>query len=77
MEVVMNSPLLYVAEYPEQGGLEVIDKRSGRGGYMRDMTAQRFREELVRLVSEESGPEGFEAFIDHYESLLNQPAVYH
>jgi hypothetical protein len=77
MEVVMNSPLLYVAEYPETGGLEVIDKRAGRGGYMRDAAAQRFRAELVQLVSEGADMEGFEDFIGHYESLLNQPVVYH
>lgn len=77
MNVVFNNPVLYVVDYPAMDAIEVIDKRKGVGTLMRGETAHRFRRELEDVVSGEGGDEDFGDFIDHYGSLLNQPAVYH
>jgi len=77
MRVVFNNPVLYVVEYPQLDAVEVIDKRKGLGMLMRDDTARRFRRELSDVVEAAEEDEDFDEFIDRYEALMTQPAVYH
>jgi hypothetical protein len=77
MRIVFNNPVLYVVDYPQLDAVEVIDKRKGFGMLMRDETAQRFRRELTHIVEAEAEGEEFDSFIDQYEALMTQPAVYH
>ncbi len=77
MEVVFNSPTLYVVTYPDRDGVEVIDKRKGRGAFMSGGTAQRFRRELVEVVAQQGGPEAVDEVVEHFDALLTQPAVLH
>jgi len=74
--VVCNNPILYVVDYPLLDAVEVIDKRSGRGGLIRAETAQRFRKALSDLSASQN-PDDFERFIDDYDALLMQRVVYH
>ena len=77
MRIVFNNPVLYVVDYPQVDAVEVIDKRKGLGMLMRDETAQRFRRELSSIVEAAEQVEDFDSFIDQYEALMTQPAVYH
>ena len=77
MQIVFNNPVLYVADYPAQNGVEIIDKRHGVGAFIRDAAAQRFREDFTQFVSGEPDIEAFGDFIDDYQALLNQPALMH
>lgn len=77
MQVVCNNPLLYVADYPQHDGVEIIDKRSGVGAFMRHETAQRFRREFHKLVAQEPDAAAVEEFLGRYAALMNQRAVYH
>ena len=77
MQMVFNNPVLYVADYPAQDGIEIIDKRSGSGAFLRNGAAQRFRAAFVEFMSQEPDLEAFEEFIDDYEPMLTQRAVYH
>ena len=77
MQVVFNDPVLYVADYPALNGVEIIDKRSGTGAFIRDAAAQRFREEFKELMSGSPDIAAVDEFIDHYQALLTQPAVLH
>jgi hypothetical protein len=77
MQVVFNDPVLYVADYPAQDGVEIIDKRSGVGAFLRDETAQRFRREFGELMAGEPDLEAVDDFIEHYQDLMRQPAVLH
>lgn len=76
MHVVCNSPILYVVEYPGLDAFEVIDKRFGRGGFIRAEAAQRFRRELGELNAEDDESDAIDALIDQYDALLTQPAIY-
>ena len=76
MEVVCNNPVLYVVDFPGFDVIEVIDKRLGRCTVFRDAAARRFRAELAQLSASEE-VEDFDELIGHYQTLLNQPAVYH
>jgi len=42
MRIVYNSEQYYVAEYPGQQGLELVDKRNARGTYFSGDVAERF-----------------------------------
>lgn len=77
MQVVFNNPVLYVVDYPAQDGIEVIDKRTGVGTFMRDAAAERFKRELHDFVQGDPDIDAFDDFIDHYAALLTQPAIYH
>lgn len=77
MRIVFNNPVLYVVEYPQLDAVEVIDKRKGLGMLMRDETARRFRRELNDVVEADEEEQDFDEFIDRYEALMTQPAVYH
>lgn len=77
MQLVCNNPLLYVADYPQLDGIEIIDKRLGVGTFMRHEAAQRFRREFHDLVAQEPDAAAVEEFLSSYSALLNQRAVYH
>lgn len=76
MHVVCNNSVLYVVAYPDFGALEVIDKRVGRGVFLRDETARRFGAELQTLAASEA-LEDFDQLMGQYGDLLNQPVVFH
>ncbi|MDR2241058.1 MAG: DUF3567 family protein [Zoogloeaceae bacterium] len=77
MMIVFDNPVMHVVDYPAQDAVEVIDKRVNKGTLMRDGAAERFRAELLALVSDERDIDAFDALLDEYGSLLTQPAVYH
>lgn len=77
MNVLFNNPLLYVIEYPGLDALEILDKRNGRVGVLRGATADRMRGEFGEFLAQEHDEEEFEAFIDSYEPVLDQPVSLH
>ena len=77
MNVVLNNPVLYVVDYPAHDAVEVIDKRRGVGVMFRDEAARRFRQELLDLEATPHEMDDYEDWIDSYETLMTQPAVYH
>lgn len=77
MMIVFDNPVLHVVDYPAQDAVEVIDKRVNRGVFMRAEAAHRFRSELHHLVETDPDIEAFDDFLDEYQSLFSQPAIYH
>jgi hypothetical protein len=77
MMIVFDNPVLHVVDYPAEHAVEVIDKRVNKGVLMRDGAAERFRAELMALVSGDPDIEAFDDLLEEYGSLINQPAVYH
>lgn len=77
MMIVFDSPVLYVADFPGDGGVEIIDKRSGSGGFLRDGAAQRFRVAFRSLLEQEPDVDAVADFIDAFDPMLNQPVAYH
>jgi hypothetical protein len=75
--IVFDNPVLHVVDYPAEHAVEVIDKRVNKGVLMRDGAAERFRAELMALVSGDPDIEAFDDLLEEYGSLINQPAVYH
>ncbi|MBA3902738.1 MAG: hypothetical protein C0522_03545 [Rhodocyclaceae bacterium] len=77
MMIVFDNPVLHVVDYPAQDAVEVIDKRVNKGVFMRAEAAQRFRSELHDLVVTDPDIEAFDDFLDDYQTLFSQPAIYH
>jgi hypothetical protein len=77
MNVLFNNPLLYLIDYPGQDALEILDKRSGRMGFVRGATAERIRFEFGNFLMEDHDQEEFEDFIDSYGSILDHPLTRH
>ena len=77
MRIVYNSDHYYVAEYPGQDGLELVDKRTSRGTYFHGDVAHKFADAMNAAVSEDSSAEHVDEFLDSFSVLLNSPVVYH
>ena len=77
MRIVYNSEQYYVAEYPGQDGLELVDKRSSRGTYFQGDVAKNFVDALNAAVGEQASIERIDEFLDGFSILLNSPVVYH
>ena len=80
MHIVLNNHDVYVVDYPSVGAIEVIDKRRARGALLAGDAAIRFRRELADAMSQgddedEGGPD-LDLCLDHFEALMNQPAIY-
>ena len=77
MRIVYNSEQYYVAEYPGQDGLELVDKRSARGTYFQGDVAKKFVDALNAAVGGNGSIEQVDEFLDGFSTLLNSPVVYH
>lgn len=79
MDIVLNNPALYVVDYPSVGAIEVIDKRRARGVLLAGEAAMRFRRELRDAMDQIDDKDelDFDHYLDGFDALLTQPAIYH
>ena len=77
MRIVYNSEQYYVAEYPGQQGLELVDKRNSRGTFFQGDVAEKFANAMNAAAGEEASTEHIDPFLDTFSVLLNLPVVYH
>jgi hypothetical protein len=66
-----------VTDYPAHDALEILDKRNGRVGLLCGATADRMRGEFTEFLAQEHDQQEFEAFIDCYGPILDQPVSRH
>ena len=67
MNVVFNSPGIYVIDYPDSDSIEIVDKRYDRMTFVRGEVAHRFRAEFDSLAGQETDLEDFETMIRSFE----------
>ena len=77
MRIVYNSEQYYVAEYPGQQGLELVDKRSSRGTFFTGDIAEKVANAMNEAAGDEATTENIDAFLENFSALLNLPVVYH
>jgi hypothetical protein len=77
MNVLYNSENYYVVEFPGLGGIELVDKTAGRGGFLEGAVEVRFRATMANLASGEPSIESVDEFLGHYDALLTNPVVLH
>jgi len=77
MNIVYNSDHFYVVDYPVQEGVELVDKESGLGTFLRGESAKNFRDSIQSVIADSATVESVDEFLSGFESLLTQRVVYH
>lgn len=77
MNVVFNSPGIYVIDYPDADSIEIVDKRYDKMTFVRGEVAHRFRSEFQSLVGQEPDLEAFESLIRSFEPPVTYALSYH
>ncbi|HXZ92352.1 MAG TPA: DUF3567 family protein [Burkholderiales bacterium] len=77
MRVLYDSSNYYVVEFPGRHGIELVDKRGGRTGYLQGMIEASFRASMADLCSRQDDDESVDEFLAHYDALLTNPLVMH
>lgn len=77
MNVVFNSPQIYVIDYPANDAVEIFDKRSGRVGLIQGPVADRFRREFGIFLKDEPDEEKFDELIEAYDTLMVPQGALH
>jgi len=77
MNVVFNSPGIYVVDYPDTDSIEIVDRRYDRMTFVRGEVAHRFRAEFVNLAVQEPDLEEFETMIRSFEPPVTYALSYH
>ena len=77
MNVLYNSENYYVAEFPGCGGIELVDKNSGRGGFLEGAVESRFRASMADLAAGEPSAESVDEFLGRYDALLTHSIKLH
>ena len=81
MEVAMNvmysSENYYVVEFPGSGGVELVDKTTGRAGFLEGAVEVKFRASMADLAAGEPSQESVDEFLGNYEALLINSVALH
>lgn len=77
MNVMYNSENYYVVEFPGRDGIELVDKTTGRGGFLEGALEVKFRAHMATLAEEEPTTDSVDEYLAHYDALLNNPVVLH
>jgi len=79
MNLMYSSENYYVVEFPGSAGIGLVDKTTGRGGFLEGAVEVKFRARMANLASEEPEPstESVDEFLAHYDALLMNPVSLH
>lgn len=88
MNMIYNSPLFCVVEFPEveggspergasTGGFEIMDKSLRREIFLRGKDAEVFRASVEALIEREPTAEEVDEFLNGYSGLMTQPLTLH
>jgi len=81
MEVAMNvmysSENYYVVEFPGRHGIELVDKTTGRAGFLEGAVEVKFRASMADLAAGEPSVESVDEFLGHYDALLTNSVALH
>jgi len=77
VNVVYNSENYYVVEFPGCDGIELVDKSTGRFGFLEGEVESSFRASMASLAARGPSVESVDEFLGHYEALLTNPVALH
>jgi hypothetical protein len=81
MEVAMNvmysSENYYVVEFPGRHGIELVDKTTGRAGFLEGAVELKFRASMADLAAGEPSEDSVDAFLGNYDALLTNSVALH
>ncbi|MCC7047676.1 MAG: DUF3567 family protein [Alphaproteobacteria bacterium] len=77
MNVMYNSENYYVVEFPGRHGIELVDKSTGRAGFLEGAVEVKFRAGMASLAAAEPTAESVDEFLGHYDALLTNSVAFH
>ncbi|HUK03518.1 MAG TPA: DUF3567 family protein [Burkholderiales bacterium] len=77
MNVVYNSDNYYVVEFPGRRGIELVDKTTGRAGFLEGAVELKFRASMADLAAGEPSEESVDEFLGGYDALLLNSVTIH
>ena len=77
MNVMYNSDNYCVVEFPGRLGIEVVDKTTGRAGFLEGAVELKFRASMAHLAAGTPSAESVDEFLGHYEALLTNSVALH
>jgi hypothetical protein len=77
MNVMYNSENYYVVEFPGRHGIELVDKTTGRAGFLEGAVEVKFRASMADLAAGEPNEESVDEFLGHYDALLINSVALH
>jgi len=77
MNVMYNSENYCVVEFPGSHGIEVVDKTTGRAGFLEGAVELKFRASMAHLAAGEPSAESVDEFLGLYDALLTNSVALH
>jgi hypothetical protein len=77
MNVLYDSKHFYMAEFPGCEGIELVDKSTGRLGFLEGDVALKLRASMLSLFADSPSIESVDEFLGAYDALLTNPVVLH
>jgi len=77
MNVMYSSENYYVVEFPGRHGIELVDKTTGRAGFLEGAVEVKFRASMADLAAGEPSAESVDEFLGSYEALLTNSVALH
>jgi hypothetical protein len=77
MNVMYNSENYYVVEFPGRHGIELVDKTTGRAGFLEGAVEIKFRATMADLAAREPSVESVDEFLGNYDALLINSVALH
>jgi hypothetical protein len=77
MNVLYNSENYYVVEFPGSAGIELVDKTTGRAGFLEGEVEVKFRASMADLAAREPSVESVDEFLGSYDALLTNRVTVH
>ena len=74
---VMYSSENYVVEFPGRHGIELVDKTTGRAGFLEGAVEVQFRATMADLAAGEPSVESVDEFLGLYDALLIHSVALH
>ena len=77
MNVMYNSDNYCVVEFPGRLGVELVDKTTGRAGFLEGAVEEKFRASMAGFAAGEPDAESVDEFLGLYEALLTNSVALH
>ena len=77
MNVMYNSENYCVVEFPGRHGIELVDKTTGRAGFLEGAVEVKFRASLADFAASEPNTESVDEFLGLYDALLTNSVALH
>ena len=77
MNVMYSSENYYVVEFPGRHGIELVDKTTGRAGFLEGAVEVKFRATMAHFAAGEPSVESVDEFLGDYDALLTNSVALH